>query len=258
MSRIEETFSRLRSDGRKGLVGFMVAGAPDVQRSEADIRAALDNGVDILELGVPFSDPTADGPVIQAAALRALAGGTTLLKTLELVARLRRDYAQPIILFGYLNPFYKLGYEKVFPAARQAGADGVLLVDLPYEESAEVRPLLVSAGLDLIALIAPTTGDERAAMILKEACGFVYYISVTGVTGQRATLATDIGDHVGRLRQVTDLPIAVGFGISRGEQAAQVAKHADAVVVGSAFVKAAEEGRLVECVREIRQRLDEA
>ncbi len=258
MSRISETFENLRREGRKGLVGFMVAGDPDMERSESDIRTALDNGVDVLELGIPFSDPTADGPVIQKAALRALAAGATLPKVLEMVARLRHDYHQPIILFGYLNPFYKFGYEKVFPEARKAGADGVLLVDLPFEESGEVRPLLAHEGLDLIALIAPTTGNERAAMILKRASGFVYYISVTGVTGQRATVAVDIAEHMAALRQVTALPIAVGFGISRGEQAAEVARHADAVVVGSAFVKAAEEGRLAECVREIRQGLDGA
>ena len=256
MSMISETFADLKREGRKGLVGFMVAGAPDMERSESDIRAVLDNGVDVLELGIPFSDPTADGPVIQVAALQALAAGATLAKVLEMVARLRRDYRQPIILFGYLNPFYKFGYDKVFPAVRKAGADGVLLVDLPYEETGEVRPLLECEGLDLIALIAPTTGSDRAAMILNKASGFVYYISVTGVTGQRSTVADDIEEHVADLRKVTQLPVAVGFGISRGEQAAQVARYADAVVVGSAFVKAAEEGRLVECVREIRQGLD--
>lgn len=259
MSRIQETFGRLREQGRKGLVGFMVAGDPDMERSEINLRALLDGGVDILELGMPFSDPTADGPVIQSAALRALESGTDLRKVLELVRRLRKDYQQPIVLFGYLNPLYKYGYENVFREIKEAGADGVLLVDLPYEENSEIRPYLEHEGLDLVALIAPTTDVERAEMILKNATGFVYYISVTGVTGQRVAVAGDLAQHVNELCGVTALPVAVGFGISNKEQACEVARYADAVVVGSAFVKASING--VECLKQsvvaIRQGLDE-
>lgn len=258
MNRLDQTFAGLKASGRKALVGYLTAGDPDLQASERLIREAVAAGVDVLELGVPFSDPTADGPTIQLAAQRALAAGTTLRKVLELVRRLRADVTVPIILFGYANPFYVYGFEALCRDAAAAGADGFLVVDLPFEESAELRSLASAAGLCVVPLIAPTTGATRAAAILREARGFVYYIMVTGVTGARTQIAADVAEHVGALRGVTSLPIAVGFGISTGEQAQAAALHADAVVVGSALVKAATEGRLPALVRELRTRLDHA
>lgn len=256
MSRIEQTFLALKKQNRKALVGFLVAGDPDLERSERDCRAALENGVDVLELGVPFSDPTADGPVIQVAGQRSLAAGTTLPKVLEMARRLRKDTAAPIVLFGYVNPFFNYGYEALARDAAAAGVDAFLVVDLPYEESGEFRVHLDKAGLEFISLIAPTTPDARLGTILKDARGFVYYIMVKGVTGARAEVATDVAGHLVRLKNHTRLPVAAGFGVSNGSQARDAARHADGVVVGSALVKAAGEGRLVALVREIRQALD--
>ena len=256
MSRIAETFERLKKEGRKGLVAYMTAGDPDMTVSEKNIRCALDNGVDVLELGVPFSDPTADGPAIQAASQRALASGVTVAKVLELVRRLRADYAEtPMILFGYANPLLSYGYEKVCADAAAAGADGMLLVNIPPEEEGEIRGYMTRNGLAMIRLIAPTTPRDRAERILEGAEGFVYYIMVRGVTGKREELASDLESHVKELRGCTDLPIGVGFGVSNGEQAAAAAACADAVVVGSALVEAAREGGLTELVRELRQAL---
>ncbi len=256
MSRIDATFERLRVEGRKGLVGYLTAGDPDVETSEARMRTALDHGVDILEVGVPFSDPTADGPTIQAASFRALEGGMDVEKTLALVGRLRADYPDvPIVMFGYLNPFFYYGYEAFCKDAAEAGADALLVVDLPYEESDEFRQHMTGAGLEFIPLIAPTTPTDRAKDVLKDAGGFVYYIMVTGVTGTRAAEATDVKEHVERLRTCTDLPIAVGFGVASGEQAKAVGNAADAVVVGSALINAAREDRLVELVDDLHAAL---
>ena len=255
MNRIEKTFAGRKASHQAALVGFLTAGDPTFEESERLARAALDNGVDVLELGVPFSDPTADGPVIQAAGQRALAAGMTLGRTIELAARLRKDYTNPIILFGYVNLFFIHGYEATCREAAAAGVDGLLVVDLPFEESGELRQSLARHSLDLIPLIAPTTPDERMELILKDAGGFVYYIMVKGVTGARAAVANDLEDHVKRLRRYTKLPIAAGFGVSDGPQARAVAAHADGVVVGSALVKAGVEGRLVPLVREIRAAL---
>lgn len=256
MNRLEQTFSELKRTGRKGLVGYLTAGDPDLATSERHIRAALAAGLDVLELGVPFSDPTADGPVIQEAAQRALAAGTTLAGVLELVRRLRRDSAVPIVLFGYANPFYSYGFDRLCRDAAAAGADGFLVVDLPHEESEELRAFAARDGLCVIPLVAPTTGEARAAGILREARGFVYYIMVTGVTGARDRVAVDLAEHVAALRRVTDLPVAVGFGVSTGAQARAAAASADAVVVGSALVRAASEGRVADLVRDLRAGLD--
>jgi tryptophan synthase alpha chain len=257
MSRIETTFARLREENRKGLVGFLTVGDPDLEQSEKDIRTALDAGVDVLELGIPFSDPTADGPTIQAASQRALKAGVTLKDVLELVGRLRADYDTPIVLFGYANLFFRYGYELICADAAAVGVDGFLVVDLPYEESSEIRQYMSGVGLDFISLVAPTTTPERLGRILSDSAGFVYYIMVTGVTGARATLVEGLGDRIEALRKATDLPIAVGFGVSSGEQARQAAVGSDAVVVGSALITAAREGRLDALVREIRAGLDE-
>lgn len=256
MSRIEQTFKRLKSEGRKALVGFLVAGDPDLETSEKHCRAALENGVDVLELGVPFSDPTADGPVIQAAGQRSLAAGTTVAKVLAMAKRLRRDFQTPIVLFGYVNPFFSYGYEALARDAAEAGVDAFLVVDLPFEESGEFRVHLDKSGLEFITLIAPTTPANRLKMILKDARGFVYYIMVKGVTGARTELATDVSAHVARLKKHTRLPVAAGFGVSNGPQARDAARYAEGVVVGSALVKAATEGRLPSLVKEIRQALD--
>lgn len=258
MNRIDARLATLREGGRKGFVAFLTAGDPDIVQSEADIRAVLDNGVDVLELGVPFSDPTADGPVIQAASLRALEKGMNLDKVLELVRRIRKDYEQPIVLFGYANLFFRYGYERLAKDAAAAGADGLLVVDLPYEERGEISGFLSQYGLHRIPLAAPTTGKDRLRMILSDAGGFVYYIMVTGVTGARQSVRDDLQERVSVLREVTDLPLAVGFGVSNGAQAAAVARVADAVVVGSALITAAREGRLVELVQEIRVGIDKA
>ena len=257
MNRIARTFDALKRGGRKGLVGFLTAGDPDLQTSERNIREAIAGGLDVLELGVPFSDPTADGPTIQEASQRALAAGVCMRDVLGLVRRLRADHDLPIVLFGYVNPLFNYGYEKLCADAAEAGADGLLVVDLPFEESGELRPAMDAHGLCLIPLIAPTTGVERAGAVLERASGFVYYIMVTGVTGAREQLATDVAGHVEPMRRLTPLPIAVGFGISDGRQARAAAASADAVVVGSALVRAALGGSGAAFVRELRQGLDE-
>jgi tryptophan synthase alpha chain len=257
MNRITAKFEELKAQGRKGLIGYLAAGDPDPAGSVQSVRTAIEHGVDLLELGVPFSDPTADGPTIQEATQRALAAGMTLAGTLGMVRELRRDVEIPIVLFGYANPFFRRGYERVCAEAAEAGVDGVLVVDLPFEESAELRTFAERAGLFQIPLIAPTTPGPRAAKILERAAGFVYYIMVRGVTGARTTVASDIAEHVGRLRACTALPIAVGFGVSNGQQARCVAESADAVVVGSALVRAARSGTLAQLVRELREALGE-
>ena len=256
MNRIESFFQSCKESGKKALVGYLTAGDPDMERSEANVRAALTHGVDVLELGVPFSDPTADGPTIQAASHRALAADATLSKVLGMVRRLRVDFDQPIVLFGYCNPLFSYGYADFCRDAKKAGADGLLVVDLPFEMTPELQNDADIQDLVLIPLVAPTTPPDRAATILKDSRGFVYYIMVKGVTGAREVLVTDLGERVDALRTVTSLPIAAGFGVSSGDQAGEVAKVADAVVVGSALVKAAEAGQLEALVTDLRRGLD--
>ena len=253
MNRITARFHELQQSGQKGLVGYFTAGDPDPATSEENIRLAIENGLDVLELGMPFSDATADGPTIQEASQRALSAGMNTKTLLQMVANLRRDYTLPIVLFGYANPFFCYGYERFCRDAAEAGADGMLVVDLPFEERAEVDVFAAREGLCLIPLIAPTTPPGRARAILADARGFVYYIAVTGVTGARDVLASGIEDHIAALRECTELPIAVGFGIGNGSQAREAGKAADAVVVGSALVRAAGEGTLAELVRELKQ-----
>jgi tryptophan synthase alpha chain len=251
MNRITKTFQTLRAQGRKALIGYLTAGDPDMKTSERNIRAALANGVDILELGVPFSDPTADGPAIQAAGRRALNAGANLKQILAMAARLRRSFPTPMILFSYANPLFRYGYPALCRDAKQAGIDGFLAVDLPFEEAAELRGPMKRHDLLFIQLIAPTTSPERARRLLASADGFVYYILVKGVTGKRKLMTLDIRKNINRLRTCTELPIAAGFGIGNGAQARAAARHADAVVVGSALVEAARQGRLVGLVREL-------
>jgi len=255
MNRIEETFAKAKREKRAVLVGYLTAGDPDRATSMADLRAALKHGVDILELGVPFSDPTADGPEIQQSSQRALAAGTTLRSVLEMARELRKETTAPMILFGYANPFYRYGFEALARDAAAAGVDGFLVVDLPPEESGEFDAALAGQALCLVPLIAPTTSMARAGTVLRAARGFVYYIMVRGVTGARAAVASDAAGHLATLRTCTPLPIVAGFGVSRGEQARAVAAAADGVVVGSALVAAARAGRLADLVRELRAAL---
>ena len=255
-NRITRRFKELRGARKKALIGYLTAGDPDLTASEGNIRCALDNGLDILELGVPFSDPIADGPVIQAASQRALAAGTTLERILGLVERVRKDYDHPILLFGYANPFLAYGYERLCREASEAGADGMLIVDLAFEEAGEMREILRRHGLSMISLLAPTTPVERARAILRKAEGFVYYIMVKGVTGARESVPPDLESHIAMIRNATELPIAAGFGISSGDQARRVAALVDGVVVGSALIEAAGAKRLGDLVKELRAALD--
>jgi tryptophan synthase alpha chain len=237
MERIEERFKALKKKGQKAFVAYLTAGDPDLETTAGLIPALEAAGVDILEVGVPFSDPTADGPAIQAASQRALKKGTTLAKILAMIAGLRRTSGIPIVLFTYYNPILSYGPERFARDAAACGADGILIVDLPPEEAEELRRFTDPAGLAFITLIAPTTDPRRAGKILREATGFIYYISVTGVTGTAVPRPGDVRRDVERLREMTALPIAVGFGISTPAQAAAIAPLADGVVVGSALVR---------------------
>jgi tryptophan synthase alpha chain len=235
-SRIDRTFSRLRGEGRPGLVTFTTAGDPDLPRS-AEILKALDRaGADILEVGVPFSDPMADGPVIQRATERALAAGGSLRAALSLVDDVRADVRAPIVLFSYANPLLRMGLGTFAERAARAGVNGVLALDLPIEEAGEFRGVLASNGIDTIFLLSPTTTDDRIRKAAELGSGFLYGISRLGVTGARDRVAAGAHDLVRRIRACTTLPIALGFGISRPEHVAEVATYADAAVVGSALV----------------------
>jgi tryptophan synthase alpha chain len=242
VSRIGDTFAGLRARGEVALVPYFTVGDPDLPTTRDLVRAAVAEGAHAVELGVPFSDPMADGPVLQRSAGRALAAGTTLPRILELVAKLRAEITQPIILFGYYNPFFRYGVERIAADAATAGADGFLVVDLPPEEAGDLRTAARSAGLDLIALLAPTTPVTRMRAIARAASGFLYFVSVRGVTGARAELPAELPALVQGARTVTDLPVGVGFGVSRPEQAAWIAGFADAVIVGSALARLMEEG----------------
>lgn len=241
MSRIAPTFERLAKQGEKALVTYVTAGDPDLERSWQVINAVLQGGADVLELGVPFSDPTADGPVIQRAATRALEAGMTLAGVLELVRRVRAaGHAQPIVLFGYYNPFLQYGLERLAADAAAAGADGFLVVDLPPEHAGAMQAVCKPHGLDLIYLLTPTSDDARIAAVGSLASGFVYYVSRTGVTGAAAPEKAEVDAQVARIKRAIPLPVCVGFGISSPEQAAALGEQADGVVVGSALVAMAE------------------
>ena len=236
-TRIEKRFSALKDAGRGGLVTFVTAGDPDAATSAEILSALPRSGADIIELGMPFSDPMADGPVIQMSSQRALRKGASLRKTLAMVEEFRRgDDDTPIILMGYFNPIYVYGVEAFAAEAKAAGVDGLIVVDLPHEEEHELGTPARAAGLDLIHLATPTLGDDRLPRVLEGAGGFLYYVSITGITGTASAAAADIGRAVERLRRHTELPIAVGFGIKTPAQVAEVAAVADAAVVGSALV----------------------
>ena len=237
MSRIPGTFAALRESGRQALVPFVTAGDPEPSVTVPLMHALVAAGADVIELGVPFSDPMADGPVIQRAGERALAQGMTLGKVLAMVSEFRRNDARtPVVLMGYLNPFEVAGYEAFADAAVQAGVDGVLTVDLPPEEADGFRAALRARDIDLIFMLAPTSDEGRIARICAQASGFVYYVSLKGVTGAAHLDVADAESHVRRIKAQTDLPVGVGFGIRDGEAAARVAAFSDAVVVGSALI----------------------
>jgi tryptophan synthase alpha chain len=235
--RISRRFEELASTEKSGFIAYITAGDPSPEAT-LDIAHALESaGVDLLELGIPFSDPLADGPTIQAASNRALAAGMTVARSLDIVERFRAKSELPVVLFTYLNPIYSFGFEKFLTRAVGSGADGLLVLDLPPDEAEQDTALIWSGGLDPIRLVAPTTPPKRMAKIVSTAQGFVYYVSREGVTGEQSRLADTISAQVAELRRYTLLPIAVGFGISTTEQAAMVASQADAVVVGSAIVR---------------------
>lgn len=236
-SRIAARFAALRAESRAGLVVFVTAGDPDAATSAAILAALPEAGADIIELGMPFSDPMADGPSIQAASQRALKSGQTLAGTLAMVRGFRTaDRTTPVVLMGYYNPVYIYGVDRFVADAVAAGVDGLILVDLPPEEDEEVRPRATRAGLAMIRVAAPTSDDRRLAVLADGASGFLYYASITGITGTKSARMESISEAVARIRRATRLPVAVGFGIKTPAQAAQVAAQADAVVVGSAVV----------------------
>ena len=237
MTRLAGAFTRLRAGGNgAGLVTYVTAGDPDLARTAGLLRALDRGGADVLEVGVPFSDPLADGPVIQRATERALASGTTLAGVLDLVGRLRPELRAPIVIFSYVNPILRLGAEAFADRCRAAGVDGVLVLDLPIEEADQFRALLVSRGIDTILLVSPTTTDDRLRRAAALGSGFLYAISRLGVTGAREAIADGAEEMVRRIRAVSPLPIALGFGISRPEHVREVGRWADAAVVGSALV----------------------
>ncbi len=235
MNRIQKKFESLKKNHEKALVGFVTAGDPDIETSHAIIAAMCENGMDILELGVPFSDPTADGPVIQRASMRALKNKVSLKTVLEMIPKIRKKTDIPIIIFSYFNPILSYGIKRFQPEAIAAGADGVLVVDLPPEESDELTCHWTGSDFSLIRLVAPTTPSARMAQIASTASGFLYLVSKTGVTGSNGLDTSEIHLQMKLLRSETPLPVCVGFGISTQEDVAAVASMADGVVIGSAF-----------------------
>lgn len=240
--RIVRRFAALAGEGRAGLVTFVTAGDPDPESGFEVLRALPKAGADVVELGMPFSDPMADGPAIQRSSRRALDAGQTLAGTLRMVARFREEDAEtPVVLMGYYNPAFVYGPERFLDDARKAGVDGLIVVDLPPEADGELCLPARERGIDFIRLATPTTDDRRLPAVLRNASGFVYYVSITGITGTRAGETAEVEGALARIRRHTDLPVAVGFGIRTPGQAAEVARTADAVVVGSALVEAAGE-----------------
>ncbi|HWO43511.1 MAG TPA: tryptophan synthase subunit alpha [Candidatus Eisenbacteria bacterium] len=236
MSRIAAKFAELKKKGETALIPFVMAGDPELATTLAVLRALDRAGADCIELGVPFSDPTADGPTIQRSSARALRHPLSLPRILALVRRFRRGSNVPLILFGYFNPFFRYGLEKFCRDAARAGVDGVLCVDLPPEESEELKRWTDAYGLDLIFLLAPTSGADRIGLVGRRGRGFIYYVSVTGVTGARRILDPRLSRQVAQVRHATAMPVGVGFGISTPQHAARIGRFADAAVVGSALI----------------------
>jgi tryptophan synthase alpha chain len=254
MSRIQITLENIKRNGEKALVPFLTAGDPDKETTVDLIHTLIEAGADIIELGVPFSDPMADGPTIQAASERALESGMTVADVLDIVRTVRQTSNVPIVLMGYYNPIFRYGPSRFAADAGAAGVDGLLLVDLPPEESDEIHGDLQSRGIDFITLLAPTTPDERMAQLAGVAEGYLYYVSMTGVTGSQKIDAEAIEEAVGKVQEKSRVPVAVGFGISTSADAAAVGAFADAVVVGSALVKIIEaHGKSAELLPRVKE-----
>lgn len=254
MSRIEQRFTQLRSAGKKGLVTYITAGDPDLERSAGIIRRLDQAGADVLEIGVPFSDPLADGPVIQRATERALAAGTTLTNVLEMLKSIRTSISAPIVIFSYANPILRMGLEKFVMEAKAAGVDGVLTLDVPPEEGDSLRAAFAGAGIDTIFLLSPTTTVERIRRASELGSGFLYGISRLGVTGVRDSVDDSARELAARVKAETNLPLALGFGISRPEHVRAIGQWADAAVVGSALVKViAEHGNTAGLLDEVER-----
>jgi len=237
MTRIDRKFEELRASGKKAFVSYIMAGDPDFDTSLEIVKGLPAAGVDVIELGLPFTDPMADGPIIQLAGQRALAAGMTLERTLELAREFRKgDDTTPIVLMGYYNPIYNRGVDKFLVDAKAAGIDGMIVVDLPPEEDSEMCIPAQAAGMNFIRLATPTTDDARLPKVLQNTSGFVYYVSINGITGAAEADAADVGPEVARIKAQTDIPVIVGFGINTPDQAEAVAKVADGAVVGSAIV----------------------
>ena len=253
MNRIDQRFADLKTEDRAALVTFLMAGDPDRDMCAQALDSLPEAGVDLIEIGMPFTDPMADGPVIQAAALRALAAGTDMNMTLDLVRQFRvKDQAMPIVLMGYFNPIYAYGAARFAADASLAGVDGLIIVDLPPEEDAELYNPLQQHGIHLIRLVTPVTTPERLAVLLQRAHGFLYYVSITGVTGTASATQHDVARHINAIRAQTSLPIAVGFGIRTPEDAKTKSELADAVVVGSALVETLARQGVPALIEEIR------
>lgn len=241
MTRIGKLFENLKRDGRKGLIAYLTAGDPSPARTPELVEALVRGGADLVELGVPFSDPIADGPVIQRAGERALKAGTTLHKVLEIAAEIRRRSEVPLLLFTYLNPVVRYGLDRLAKDAAACGIDGCLLIDASVEEAHEYVGAMHQHGLDTVFLAAPTSTERRMKLVAQYSTGFVYLVSRTGVTGEQASLSAAVAPLVGAMRAITDLPLAVGFGVSRPEHVAELGTQVDAVVVGSALVRVIEQ-----------------
>ena len=259
MTRIEKKFAALAADDRKAFVAFVMAGDPDAATCERVLLGLPDAGVDVVELGMPFTDPMADGPAIQKAGQRALEAGQTMERTLEMVASFRERHPEtPLVLMGYYNPIYSRGVDRFLAEAGKAGVDGLIIVDLPPEEDAELCLPAQRAGLNFIRLATPTTDDRRLPTVLTNTSGFVYYVSITGITGSAAANAASVGPEVARIKAGTDLPVCVGFGIRTPEAARELAAVADGAVVGSAIVEKIGAGESVEDILAFVQGLAEA
>jgi len=259
-NRLDATFERLKAENKKALIAYLMAGDPSLAQTEQLVLALDLAGADVIELGVPFSDPIADGPVIQRAAQRALESGTSLRQILELVKSIRQRTNIPIVLMLYYNSIYALGHEAFCQAAKEAGVDGLIVPDMPPDEAGPLKGPAEAAGLELIFLLAPTSTPDRRKFVARESHGFVYYVSLTGITGAKLTNIADVGENVQKIRKVSGTPIAVGFGVATPQDAANVAKVADGVIVGSAIVRLIEScqadrdmiGEVVEFVKSLK------
>ena len=251
MTRIDQTFEKLKSEGKKAFVSYIMAGDPDFETSLELVMGLPAAGVDIIELGLPFTDPMADGPTIQLAGGRSLNSGMTLIKTLEMAKRFReKNDNTPIVIMGYYNPIYSYGVEQFLTDAKSSGIDGLIVVDLPPEEDSELCIPAQAAGINFIRLATPTTDENRLPKVLQNTSGFVYYVSITGITGAAEAQATDVGPEVARIQRNSGLPVVVGFGINTPEKAKAIAKVADGAVVGSAIVSELASGKPVSKVLE--------